>query len=120
MKDKSKEIKTTNENENNLSNSFKGLSFIFPASGNEITQLDISQNQIRVTADFKNHFPNKNSELKFIHSGIKYDVKFTHKGRRSHILKLDSILMKLLNLSASSSVRITKINPIEYEIEKIK
>lgn len=109
-----------NKDVKNTSNHFNGLSFIFPASGNEITQADISQNQLRVTVDFKNHFPNNNSELKFSHSGIKYDVKFTHRGKRSHILKLGSTLMKLLSLSTNSSVRITKVNSIEYVIEKIK
>lgn len=109
-----------NKDVNNTSNHFKGLSFVFPASGNEITQADISQSQLRVTADFKNHFPNNNSELKFSHSGIKYDVKFTYRGSRSHILKLGSKLMNILGLTTNSAVRITKVNPKEYLIEKIK
>lgn len=103
----------------NKSNLFKGISFILPAPGNEITQSDISQNQLRITVDFKNHFPNKNSDLKFTHNGIKYNVKFTHRGKRSHILKLGSTLMKLLELSPNSSVRLTKINTTEFVIEKI-
>lgn len=112
------EVKT--KNENNTSNSLIGISFIFPAPGNKITQADISKSQLRVTADFKNHFPNNNSELKFTHNGIVYNVKFTHKGSRSHILKLGSTLMKLLNLDTDSSIRIIKNNSTEFEIENIK
>lgn len=117
---KPEEVENKNKNVKSNSSHFKGLSFIFPALGNGITQADISQNQLRVTADFKNHFPSNNAELKFTHRETKYDVKFTHRGRRSHILKLGSTLMKSLSLSTSSSVRITKVNFIEYEIEKIK
>lgn len=113
-------VKSTNDSIKKVSLHYEGFSFIFPAPGNEITQADISKNQLRVTADFKNHFPNNNSELKFTHNGIKYNVKFTHKGRRSHILKLGSTLMKLLNLNTNTSVKITKINSTEFEIEIIK
>lgn len=111
-------VKTENRDRKNTSHQFKGLSFIFPASGNAITQTDISKNQLRVTADFKYHFPNTNSELKFAYQGIVYDIKFTNRGKRSHILKLGSSLMKLLNLTPQNSVRITKIHSLEYTIEK--
>ena len=116
---KSETVKTTPEKENNVSNDSKGISFILPATGNEITQLDISKNQLRITADFKNHFPNVSSVLVFTYQGTKYNVKFTHRGKRSHILKLGSTLMKKLNLTTNSRVRITKINSSEFKIEKI-
>jgi len=117
---KIKEPITMNENKSITPNSDKGLSFILPAPGNEITQSDILSNQLRVTADYKNHFPHNNAVLKFTYDGVKYDVKFTNRGKRSHILKLGSALMKLLNLTPNSSVRITKINSIEFTVEKIR
>lgn len=117
---KSSEIKNIIDDANSDSRPFNGLSFIFPAPGNEITADDISKNQLRVTADFKNHFPNINTKLKFTHNGIKYDIKFTHKGRRSHILKLGSTLMNLLSLNSNSTVRVTKTNSLEFIIEKLK
>lgn len=112
-------VKSANDSRKQVLRHYEGLSFIFPAPGNEITQADISNNQLRVTADFKNHFPNKNSELKFTYKGKKYDVKFTHRGKRSHILKLGSTLMELINLTPNSSVKLTKINSTEFTIEKI-
>ena len=45
-------VKSTNDSRKNVSRHFEGLSFIFPAPGNEITQADISKNQLRVTTDF--------------------------------------------------------------------
>ncbi len=113
-------IKSKNDNKKDVSKYSGEVSFVLPALGNEITQNDISKNQLRVTADFKNYFPNNNTILIFIHNGIEYNVKFTHKGRRSHILKLGSTLMKLLNLNTNSSVRITKINSTKYKIDKLK
>jgi uracil-DNA glycosylase len=105
---------------NNTFEKFNGVSFILPASGKKITDQDIYRNQLRVTISYKKHFPDKNSDLKFIHNGIRYDIKFTHRGRRSHILKLGSRLMKALNLNSKSSIRIKQIDYMEFEIEKIK
>ena len=115
---KSEEVK--DKGLNNPLNHFKGISFTLPAPGNEITQSDISNNQLRITADFKSHFPNINSELKLNYQGIEYNVKFTHRGERSHILKLGSTLMSLLKLTPADKVRITKINSSEFTIEKVK
>ena len=119
QKDNTVKPNLTEQRNSDSSKIFKGLAFILPAVRNEITQSDISQNHLRITADFKNHFQNKNAELEFIHNGIKYNVKFTHRGKRSHILKLGSALMKVLNLTPANSVRITKINSSEFTIEKV-
>ena len=108
-----------NLNDESIPKIFKGLEFILPAVGNEITQNDISNNQLRVTADFKNLFPSTNAKLRFLYKGIEYKVQFTHRGKRSHILKLGYDLMHLLNLTASDSVKITKLNPSKYAIEKV-
>ena len=105
---------------NNNSIHFRGLSFNLPASGNEITESDISNNQIRITIDFKKYFPNKNTELKFTHNDIVYTVKFTHRGKRSHILKLGLKLMNQLNLTPTDKVKITKLNSLEFSIDKIR
>lgn len=109
----------TEHRNNDSARKFKGLSFILPAAGNVITQSDISQKQLRITVDFKNHFPNKNTELRFVHNGIVYNVKFTHRGHRSHVLKLGSSLMQGLDLTIYDSVRITIINSSVFNIEKV-
>ena len=116
---KVKEDERKSSSVNNISNHFKGISFTLPAPGNEITQSDISQNQLRITADFKNHFPNKNADLKFTYKKTEYSVKFNNRGKRSHILKLGSKLMNQLNLTPLDNVRITKVNSSEFSIEKI-
>lgn len=95
------------------------LTFVLPASGNRITRNDILKNKLRVTVDFKKYFPNANCVLQFIHNGIVYDVKFTYRDGKSHILKLGSRLMKVLNLNPGSSVNIIKINSLKFVIGKI-
>jgi uracil-DNA glycosylase family 4 len=113
-----KEIKPNKEI--NISPNSKVISFILPGEGNKITDIDISKNQLRVTSEFKRHFPDSNSTLKFVHHNDSYSIKFTHRGRRSHILKLETTLMKSLNINSSNSVKIKKISSNTYQIEKIE
>lgn len=98
--------------------SLKGISFTLPALGNSITASDVSNNQLRITADFKSYFPRSNTTLTFHHKGGKHSVRFTARGRRSHILKLGSNLVRILDLSEDCRVKITRLNSTEYSIEK--
>lgn len=93
-----------------------GATFSFPAVGNDITENDISKCQLRVTVDFKRHFPNGDSELTFIFQGSEYPVKFRYRVDRSHILKLGQPLMNKLGLKPHGAVEITRLREKTYEI----
>ncbi len=110
---------TSCECENMPCSSLDNISFTLPDMGNTITDKDMLHNQLRVTAAFKKHFPNANCTLQFYHERRHYQVSFIHGGKRSHILRLGSSLMKLLRLNFKSNVQITKCGQTTYQIEVI-
>ncbi len=96
-----------------------GVSFILPAPSNSITKADVSKNQLRITAAFKSYFPNSDVLLTIKFKDEVFSVKFSHRGRRSHILKLGSKLMNKLNLNLTNKVKITKTGSTEFVVEKL-
>ena len=115
----SREKEPSKNKMDNESYSNRGISFVLPAPGNTITESDIANNQVRITVDFKSHFPSSNCELFFTFDENEFVVKFTHRGKRSHLLNLGADLIERLGLVRGGKVRITYLNPKNYTIEKV-
>lgn len=92
--------------------------FIIPSNGNKISDLDVKNNQIRITIDFKPFFPTKNGYVKVIIKS-EYDCTFTYRGDRSHILRLGKAASTELGLKAGDSVKFTVLGEYEYKLEKV-
>lgn len=92
--------------------------FVLPSVGNEISKLDIHKDQIRITADFNVYFPNQSGKVKVV-IGEEYTCTFTHRGNRSHILRLGRCAAEELGLEAGKSVRFRKMDDKTFKLEKI-
>ncbi len=92
-------------------------SFSIPSSGNLITQGDVSKNQIRITADFKEYFPSQSSELEIEYLEKVYRVKFYYRINKSHILKLGNLLANQINLKVGMTINMTKISKYRFRLE---
>ncbi len=90
--------------------------FTVPSEGNEITEADVKSNQIRITADFKPFFPSESAKLKVIIKN-EYECIFTHRGDRSHVLRLGKDACAELGLKAADSVKFTEVGKNEYKLE---
>lgn len=73
--------------------------FVIPSAGNKITNLDIFKHQVRITVKFKSFFPSRSSKVKVIVKN-EYECTFTHRGDRSHILRLGKDAVAELRLGA--------------------
>lgn len=100
----------------NLKHTSFGVSFILPAFGNKITEGDIDKGYLRITADFKSHFPPKDQTVTVIFNNQEYHVGFVNRDSRSHLLKLGKGLMSTIGIKAGSSVELRKTNNYTYII----
>jgi len=107
------------DNTNETIEEVQGTSFILPDDGNEITDNDISQQQLRVTVAFKKYFPNVNCTLTFLHGNNSHSVRFTHREGRSHVLKMTGPLMTALKVRSNRAVKLTKLGSKKFQIEPI-
>lgn len=90
--------------------------FVIPSTGNEISKLDVQKRQIRITVKFKPFFPSKSGKVKVIIKN-EYQCTFSHRGDRSHILRLGKVASTELGLKAGDSVKFTEVGEYEYKIE---
>lgn len=95
-------------------------SFIIPSSGNSITENDIEKGYLRITADFKEHFPNSDRTVKVGINNKQWPVNFKYKDQRSHLLQLGIECMNHLKIEAGDKLKVTISGPFQYEIKKIK
>lgn len=80
--------------------------FILPKPGNSITEEDIKKGQLRITVDFKKHFPSESKTVKIKYWGKTHIVSFTYKDGRSHILKVGKDFMEKLNINSRSKIKV--------------
>lgn len=90
--------------------------FIVPSVGNEISKLDVKSRQIRITVEFKRFFPQESRKVKVIIKN-RHECTFTHRGDRSHLLRLGKDVSKELGMDAGDSVKFTELGKYEYKIE---
>lgn len=84
------------------------IAFIIPSVGNKITANDIKNKQIRVTAAFKEFFPENDSEIKIT---IKNDHYLLIKDRekRSHIIRFTDVAYEELGLKVGGKIHVQKM-----------
>lgn len=92
-------------------------SFIIPDVGNQITDSDISKNQIRITSKFKKYFPNESTEIKIQYLNKIYRVRFEYRFDKSHILRLGKVLGDCIKLKPGKTIRMTIIENKTFKIE---
>jgi hypothetical protein len=92
------------------------ISFALPSFGNEITANDVKKGDLRITADFKSHFPPNDQLVTVIFNDQEYQVRFVNRGSRSHLLKLGGELMRKIVIKAGSCVELRKTNNYTYII----
>ncbi|RDC54146.1 hypothetical protein DU508_23220 [Pedobacter chinensis] len=95
------------------------LTFTLPSDGNSITENDIKNKQLRITAAFKGLFPEQNDELKITIKND-YTIPFKHKGKRSHILRLGSDALEELGIKAGDKVKFIRIGAREFKMEGVR
>ena len=91
--------------------------FTIPSAGNSITQGDVDKNQIRITVDFKEFFPAKSSEILIEYKKEIFNVIFSYRFNKSHILRLGNNLATRIKLKAGMSVNMTVIDKNKFRIE---
>jgi len=89
--------------------------FTIPADGNKISELDVKNRQIRITVDFNPFFPPKSGKVKVVIKN-EYQCTFSHRGDRSHILRLGKHASTELGLKAGTSVKFTVLRNNKYQL----
>src|SRR5690606_1855623 len=92
--------------------------FVIPSVGNKISKVDVDNSQIRITVEFKPFFPSKSGKVRIIIKN-EYDCTFSHKGDRSHVLRLGKNAAAELGLKVGDSVKFTEVGKYEYQLAKI-
>lgn len=92
--------------------------FVIPSVGNKISKVDVDKNQIRITVEFKPFFPSKSGNVKVIIEN-EYDCTFSHKGDRSHVLRLGKDASTELGLKEGDSMKFTVLGHYVYKLEKV-
>jgi uracil-DNA glycosylase len=92
-------------------------SFIIPSAGNSITQGDVNKSQIRITVDFKEFFPAKSSEIFIEYKQEIFQIKYTYRFNKSHILRLGSDLATRIKLKPGMKVKMTVLDKNKFRIE---
>ncbi|GHE32956.1 NYN domain-containing protein [Sphingobacterium griseoflavum] len=100
-------------------NSAAQLSAVLPSRGNKITADDVKKNQIRITKDFKDLFPNRTKKVKVLIVN-EFECRFSYRGDRSHVLNLGKVAAAELDLAEGASYRLTKLDELLYKLEKVE
>jgi DNA polymerase len=93
-----------------------GNDFTIPTPGNSITQTDVRKNQIRITADLKKFFPSRSATILIDYKDTVFEVKFSHRINKSHLLLLGSELASLINLKEGMSLKMSIKEHNKYKI----
>ncbi len=97
---KEKKIKVIKPNNTTKSTPMNDKNFIIPKVGNSITEADLKKGQIRITVDFKDYFPMKDSDIKLHYNEKSKNVEYKIVPNRSNLLKIGADVVKALNLKA--------------------
>src|SRR5690606_18366946 len=92
--------------------------FVIPSVGSKSSKVDVDKNQIRITVEFKPFFPSKSGNVKVIIKN-EYDCTFSHKGDRSHVLRLGKDASTELGIKAGDSMKFTVLGHYVYKLEKV-
>jgi hypothetical protein len=93
-------------------------SFILPKAGNSITEKDILKGQIRITVDFKKHFPKYSATVNIKYLGKNYNVPYTFNDGKSSILRVGKEFMSLYGIDSRSRVRVILLDD-KYVLAKM-
>lgn len=96
-----------------------GKTFVLPKAGNTITQSDIAKGVLRITVDFKEYFPTKDSIIEVWVNDKKFEVNYTLKEERSSLLKIGKEVIDLVGLKANESVKFEKLESGIFKISKV-
>lgn len=91
---------------------------IIPSKGNQITAEDVTKNQIRITKDLKQLFPNKTKKIRILIDN-EYECAFSYRRDRSHVLSLGTAAAQEIALEAGMSIKVTKLGENSYQLEKV-
>ncbi len=93
--------------------------FTIPKNGNEITKKDIEKGVLRIAADFKEFFPQRDAFVKVIAGSTTKNISYQLKEGRSSLLKLGKDLMNKLNIKHGNRLQFLKLQDGSYEIKKL-
>lgn len=90
-----------------------------PSQSNRITQNDIDNNNLRITVEFQEYFPDVTRKISITVFGTQYVVLFSYRNSRSHVLHLRAECMTALNINPGDSVKFTIVGEYAYKLERI-
>ena len=94
------------------------VTFEIPAEGNDITKNDIERGQLRITVDYKQHFPSKDTVLHTTVGTTETDTPFRWRDGRSHVWQIGKEAMQKLRMRPGDKVRVTRSASKEYRLAK--
>lgn len=98
-----------------------GSGFTIPKDGNSITKKDIDKGVLRITADFKDFFPMRDTSVKIKVGSIIKNTAYQINEGRSSLLKIGRDMMNALNLKPGERLHFEKMpDGGGYEIMKHK
>ncbi len=110
------EIKKSTQKNQSIKKTNAGNAFTIPTPGNSITPTDVKKNQIRITTDVKKFFPSKSTSILIEYKDNVFEVKFSHRINKSHLLLLGSKLASLVNLKEGMSLKMSIVGQNKYKI----
>ena len=83
--------------------------FIIPSVGNSITEADLYKGTLRITADFKDRFPNRDTYITLKYGTMSKNVSYQIKPGKSSLLKIGKDIVEELRLLPNCHIRFEKI-----------
>jgi hypothetical protein len=97
-----------------------GTYFYLPDGSNNITSADISKGALRITVSAKSYFERNRRSLKIHINGLVYNSSYANnRGKKSDILRIRTKAMNSLNIKTGNRIKITRIDFLNFKIEKI-
>lgn len=94
-------------------------SFTIPSIGNSITKADLVKGTLRITADFKDHFPNRDTVINLKYASKSKNVPYQIKPGKSSLLKIGKDIVEELRLSPNCHIEFEKIgNSFSFRISR--
>lgn len=98
----------------------KGKSFFYlPEAGNSITQGDIDKGTLRITVGAKNYFSRHARNIEVVIKEKYFKATYTLREGRSDLLRIGMPAIEVLGLKVGGRVKITKIDNLNFVIEKV-
>lgn len=94
-------------------------SFFLPSAGNVITGRDVANGQLKITHNFKAHFPTENSQITIFYKNKNKKIDFILRENKSSVLEVGKDFMTTLKMKEGNTLIIKVIKPnLFYMIEK--